>query len=79
MSDKYASMTDAQLAAAEADLAQKRTAIRLEQNACSAEIELRRKINEMSGAAREALLLRLGGGIGTAGATNVKAPEGAED
>ncbi len=57
----YGSMTDEELAEKSEELAAERTRVRLEQNKVSAEQEIRRSLATMSGAGREALLLRLSG------------------
>lgn len=83
MSDiDYTAMTDAELDVAEGELAAERTRVRLEQNKVSSEKELRRMLQEMSGAARQALVLRLSGSAGSVGETaaspivDAETPEG---
>lgn len=68
----YTSWTDEALAEKSAELADERTRVRLDQNAVNAEVELRRMLNDMSGAARHALVLRLTGGVPTTGAAEEK-------
>lgn len=73
MSDvDYASMSDEELEAAAAALADERTRVRLEQNVCQAEVELRIMLKNMSGAARHALVLRLTGDATPAGASKAE-------
>lgn len=63
-------MTLEELSAEQARLAEERTAVRLRQNAVTAEIEIRNMLDKtVSGATREALILRLGGGITPTGDT----------
>lgn len=69
----YTSMSDDDLRAASEGAAAERTAVRLKQNAIQAEIEIRQKLSEMSGAARDAIKLRLGGGTTPAGKTTENA------
>ncbi len=63
----YSTWTDAKLEAKAAELAQQRTAIRLEQLKVSAELEVRASIAQLSPAAREVFAIRVGGGITPAG------------
>lgn len=63
-------MTDAELAAEEAKLAEAHEAVRLAQNAVRAEIETRIALGNVSGSTREALKLRLGGTVAPSGKAN---------
>jgi hypothetical protein len=59
----YAMMSDEELTALGATLAEERTRVREAQNAVAAEIEIRQALIGMSGAARDAMTLRLAGGV----------------
>jgi len=59
----YSQMTVDELHAEANRLAEQRTAIRLQQNAIQAELEIRKALEGMSGAAQQALRVRLEGGV----------------
>lgn len=72
MSDiDYTAMSDEELRTLEHDLAAQRTAIRLDQNAVQAELELRTFMAGLSGAAKQELRnrLTLAGGVKPTGDT----------
>lgn len=68
----YTTWSDEDLAVEADRLAEERTRVRLQQNAVSAEADLRRMMKGMSGAAREALTIRLEGGVAPKSATVTK-------
>lgn len=65
--DELSKLSDDELAALDAELAAKRTEIRLEQIAVSAEIDLRRALGAMSAESRRIIHIRLEGGISPSG------------
>lgn len=67
-----AKATDEELAAESKRLAKLRTEVRLAQNAVQTEIETRTMLAGLSGATREAVLVRLGGSIGSEGTADAK-------
>lgn len=72
MSQKSKDVTtwsDEELDEEAARLAAERTRVRLAQNEINAEIEIRATLTKLSGAAREALVLRLNGGVALFGET----------
>jgi hypothetical protein len=67
MEQDLSKMTDEQLAAAAAQLADDRTKVRKAQNAVTAEQEMRKALAGMSGPAREVAKIRLEGKIDAEG------------